>query len=105
MGAVLEEQELAGVLKLTRQMAELSQEYMARRCKCSQSMIAMVENGEREPSLRMLRIWAEETKHEALVSLVGGAYIGRQDESELVEIVSESVRYKIAFDVASGGRR
>lgn len=48
------------VIKMCREAAGLSQEYIAKKCGCSQSMIALVEKGERELTYRMLRVYAKE---------------------------------------------
>lgn len=98
MATVLDTNDLAAVLEMTRTRAGLSQEYMAKKCGCGQSMIAMVEKGEREPSLKMLRVYAQETESTGLIEIVGAAYIGH-DPANLVEWVSESLRYKMAFNM------
>ncbi len=96
MAVALGMNELAMVLEMTRARAELTQEYMAKRCGCSQTMIALVEKGERDPSLKMLRVYAEETSQSALIGLASGAYVGN-DETQLVSMITESVKFQVAM--------
>lgn len=101
----LQGNDLAMVLEATRLRAGLSQENMAKMCGCSQSMIALVEKGEREPSFKICRIWGKATGQMALIKLVGGASIGEDEDDDLhglVEIIGESVRMRVATQIMQG---
>lgn len=98
MQVVLEQSQLGVVLKMARSQAGISEEYMAKRCKCSQTMVSLMEKGEREPSLKVLRVYAEETGQSAWISLASSAYIGR-DDIGLVNFVSQSVKAQMAVSL------
>lgn len=98
MQGVLEQSQLGAVLKMARTQAGISEEYMAKRCKCSQTMISLIERGERMPGLPILRVYAEETNQAAWISLASSAYIGRDDMS-LVNFVSQSVKAQMAVNL------
>lgn len=77
---------IPAVLKMCREMAGLSQEYMAKKCGCSQSMIAKVESGERELTVSMLQVYAEETG-EPWLKLITASDV-------IIEIVQDNIRTK-----------
>lgn len=77
---------IPAVIKTCREAAGLSQDYMAKRCGCSQTMIAMVEKGEKPLTVDMLKVYAEETNEPWLNLIVAGDVI--------VDIVKENIRTK-----------
>lgn len=97
----VEENELGAVLRLSRQMAGLSEENMAKACRVGQSMISMIESGQREPSLKIIRTYAHETGHEGLIATVAAAVLNGGDESDLIALIRKSVRLETAFSLAT----
>lgn len=99
----IDKSQLAFVLEAARTRAGLTQEQLAKLINFSRSAIAMVEAGEREPTLQMLREWGRVTGHSELIAIVSKGYIG-EDHSGLVGILEENVRLRTVVGLMKAGQ-